>query len=254
MRIVANIADASILQVEKSPEVGDESVLNGKFIVPIPEMTSVDVTSASYVLPVDGGDVSSLAMANLLVEFPMYSTVVFNPLLTASDIADLDLTATFPGPPVEYTRAIVGRGAGPLPTGTVPNVTGVLSANDRVTPTLSGLLITDTIDIGPLTGGAGADEVLLWWALAELDTTDDVTSSYGATDGLNTPALRNLVEIDAEPSGFEVWVSNDDGATYTQVSRITPTDLVVYGTLLRVAFRNTDTTSRRYILSYAILF
>lgn len=254
MRIVANIADASILQVEKSPEVGESRVMNGKFVCPIPEMVAVDVTSASYVLPVDGGDVTSLAMANLLIEFPMYSNVVFNPLLTPADMADLDLAATFPGPPVEYTRALVGRGAGPLPTGNVPNVVAVLPANDRVAPALPGMLISDTIDIGPMTGGAGADEFMVWWKIYGFDTSDDITSDFGATAGINSPALRDLVEIDAEPAGFEVWLSHDDGATYTQMSLTTPTDFFVFNTLVRIAFRNTSTTNRRYIASYAILF
>ena len=254
MRVVANIADASILQVEKSPQVGESSVMNGKFVVPIPEMVAVDVTSSSYVLPVDGGDVTSLAMADLLVEFPMYTNVVFNPLLTAADIADLDLTAVLPLLPPEDTRAIVGRGAGPLPTGTVPNVVGVLPSNDRSATVRPGLLISDTIDISALTGGFGADEFMVWWKLYGFDTTDDVTSDFGATAGLNTPAYRNLVDVDPEPSGFEVYISNDDGANYTQVSRVTPTDLGVFGSLVRVAFRNTDVVNRRYIASFAILF
>lgn len=254
MRIVADLTTADIIQAEKTPEVGASTVVNGKFVCPIPEMVAVDVTSTSYVLPVDGGDVTSLAMAAMLTEYPMYSNVVFNPFLTPADMADMDLTATFPGPPVEYVRAIVGRGAGPLPTGIVPNVVGVLAANDRVAPTLPGLLISDTIDIGPMTGGAGADEFMVWWQLYGFTTTDDVTSSYGATAGEDDPALRNLVEVDSEPSGFEVWLSHDDGATYTLMTRTTPIDFGTYGSLLRIAFRNTDTNNRRYVASYAILF
>lgn len=38
------------------------------------------------------------------------------------------------------------------------------------------------------------------------------------------------------------------------MSLTTPTDFFVYGTLVRIAFRNTSTTNRRYIASYAILF
>jgi hypothetical protein len=255
MRVICDLSTANIIQAEKTPTVGDSTPMNGKFIVPIPEMVSVTLDSSSYVLPVDGGDVSSLAFTALLTEFPMYSNVVFNPFLTAADIADLDLTATFPGPPVEDTRAIVGRGAGPLPTGTVPNMVGVLPQNSTVAPPgRPGMLITDTIDIGPMTGGAGADEFLLWWQLIDFDTTHDVSSDFGATAGTNDPALRNASETDPEPTGFEVYISHDDGATYTLVNRITPTDLGSFGTLLRVAFRNTDNSNRRYISSFAILF
>mgnify|MGYP000890700781 FL=1 len=254
MRIVDNIADAAILQAEKTPDVGASATMNGKFVVPVPEMVSVTLDSTSYVLPVDGGDVTSQAMAALLVEFPTYENIVFNPLLTALDMADMDLTATFPGPPVEYTRAIVGRGAGPLSTGIVPNMVGVLPQNNTVAPQLPGLLITDTIDIGPLTGGLGADEFLVWWRIYDISTSHDVTSDFGGTAGMNDPALKSVTEVDQEPAGFEVYLSHDDGVTYTQVDRVTPTDLVTMGTLLRVAFRNTSTTNRRLISSFAIMF
>lgn len=252
MRVVASLADASILQAEKTPDVGDARTINGLFVIPVPEMVALTLDSSSYVLPVDGGDVMSQAMAALLVQFPMYTNVVFNPFLTAADVADMDLTATFTGG--EITRAFVGRGAGPLPTGISPNVMGVLPQNNTIGPPRPGILITDTIDIGPLTGGAGADEVMLWWQLYSFSTTNDVTSAFGATAGQNDPAVRSLIEVDPEPSGFEVYISHDDGVTYTQVNRLEPTDLVTFGTLLRVAFRNTSTTSRRYVAAFAILF
>lgn len=254
MRVVADIATAGILQVEKSPVVGDSRPFNGRFALPIPEMVAVDIDSTSYVLPVDGGDVFSQAMASLLVQYPMYENVVFNPLLTAADQADLDLTATFPGTP-DVTRALVGRGAGPLPIGAVPDVTAcVLPQNDRVAPARPGILITDTIDITIPTGGLGADEFMMWWKLFDFDTGEDVTSDFGATAGQNDPAVRSILEVDQEPAGFAVHLSHDDGATYTQMDRLTPTDFGSYGTLLRVAFRNTSTTNRRYIAAFAILF
>lgn len=253
MRVVASIATASIVQAEKTPDVGDARTLNGLFVVPVPEMVSVTLDSSSYVLPIDGGDVMSLAMAQLLVQYPMYENVVFNPLLTATDVADLDLAAVFT-PTGDATRAIVGRGAGPLPTGVVPNMVGVLPQNGAVAPPRPGVLISDTIDIGPLTGGVGADEVMLWWKLYEVGTTHDVTSDFGATAGQNAPARKLITEVDQEPANFEVWISHDDGATYTQVDRLTPTDLTVFGSLLRVAFRNTSTSQRRLVAAFAILF
>lgn len=255
MRVVADMATANIIQAEKTPDVGDSRTFNGKFAVPIPEMVSVALDAASYVLPVDGGDVTSKAMAQLLVQYPMYANVVFNPLLTPADVADLDLAAVFT-PTGDITRAFLGRGAGPLPTGVVPNVVGVLPQNSTLVPPPGrpGLLISDTIDIGPMTGGAGADEFMVWWKLYAFNTTDDVTSAFGATAGKNEPAVRSIIEVDPEPVGFEVWLSHDDGATYILMDRLTPTDFTVFGTLLRIAFRNTDTANRRYVAAYAILF
>ena len=252
MRVISDLSTYSIIQAEKTPEIGDFRAFNGKISVPIPEQVSLDITSSSYVLPVDGGDVSSLAFAALLVQYPMYSNAVHNPLLDPGDIADLDLTAVFT-PTGDITRAFVGRGAGPLPTGLMPGSVGVLGRNTKVGPARPGLLISQTIDIGPMTGGLGADEFMVWFALQDVDTSEDVTSDFGATAGQNTASVRSIAEADPNPSGFETWLSHDDGANYILMDRLTPTDFGAFGTLLRIAFRNTGSVKRR-ILSYAILF
>lgn len=251
MRVVVDIATGNIIQAERTPDIGDLRPFNGKYAVPVPEMASVSLDSTSYVLPVDGGDVMSLAMQQMLVQYPMYNYVVFNPFLAPGDIADLDLTATFAG---EITRAMVGRGAGPLPLGISPNVVCVLPQNGNATPARPGVLITDTIDIGPMTGGGGATEFMLWWKLFSLETSEDVTSSYGATAGENEPAIRSIIEVEQEPAGFEVYLSHDDGSSYSLMGRLEPLDLGSPGTLLRVAFRNTNTLHRRYLAAFAILF
>ncbi len=251
MRVIAQLADASVVQVEKIPEEDVPKNISGKFIVPLPEMAAVDVTSSSYVLPVDGGDITSLAMAAMLVQYPMYEYVIFNPLLSAADVADLDLTATL-STTGDTTRAFTGRGSGLLPTGVAPNSVGLLAQNDRVSPSRPGLLVTDTIDVSVITSGVGADEVMVWWKLYGLDTTDDVTSSYGETAGINEPASRMISEVDQEPSGLEVYVSNDDGLTWFQTYRLTPTDLVAFGSQFRLAFRSTR-SERVYLAAYALM-
>jgi hypothetical protein len=209
------------------------------------------VGSSSYIIPVDGGDVSSLAFAGLLAQYPMYGHIVFNPLLAAADVADLDLTASMPTG--EICRAIVGRGAGPLPTGQAPNSTIILPQNNTVVPARPGVLITDTIDITAATGGVGADEFMVYWKLYGFSTSDDVSSDYGATVGSNDPAIRSITEIDQEPSNFAVYLSIDDGITYTQVGLLEPIAFCVKGLSLRLAIVNTG-TSRRYLACYAIMF
>lgn len=250
MRIVADLPTGDILQVEPTPDIGQEKPFNGRYVIPVPEGAALDVTSSSYVLPVDGNDVSSLAMAALLVQFPMYENILFNPLLTASDIGDLDLTAT--GPSSIITRAQVGRASG-LQAGHAPNMVAVLPQNSGATVARPGCLVTDTIDITAYTGGIGADEFMVWWKIYTFETTDDVLSDYGATSGDDEPAVKYITEVDQEPSGWNVYVSNDDGATWTEATRMMPTDLGVFGTDVRVCFRNTSTT-KRYLAAYAILF
>jgi len=251
MRVLTSLSTNSILQVERTPDVGDATAINGKYVVTLPMGAQVDVDSSSYVIPVDGGDVSSLAFAGLLAQYPMYGNIIFNPLLQASDVADLDLTATLPTG--EITRAIVGRGAGPLSTGQCPNSTIILPQNNTVAPVRPGLLITDTIDISAATGGVGANEFMVYWKIYGFDTTEDVISNYGATLGMNDPALRNLTEVAQEPAGLEVYLTIDDGITYTQVGRLEAVAFCVFGSDLRLAFVNRS-TSRFYVACYAIMF
>ena len=251
MRVLGNLSDHSILQVERTPAVGEATPINGKYVVTLPLGSQVDISSTSYITPIDGGDVSSLAFAGLLAQYPMYGNVTFNPLLLAADVADLDLTATLPTG--EISRSFVGRGVGPLPTGCCPNSTIILPQNDAVTPVRPGLLITDTIDISAATGGVGAQEFMVYWKLYGFATTQDVMSDYGATSGSNTPALRNISEINQEPADLEVYLSIDDGITYTQVGRLEPVAFCVTGTDLRLAFVNRGST-RLYLACYAILF
>lgn len=245
MNIVADLFTGQIIQVIERE--GASINVNGKFIPAIPDIAPVSMDETAYITPIDGNDVISRAMANMLVQFPMYGHVLFNPLLTASDVAQLDLTASYGAYP---TRAAVGRGAGPLPVGQSPNRTRILRANPVTSD--PGVLITDTIDIS-LIVPAGVDEVLVWWKLDSLSRTDDVSSSYGATAGENDPCLVSLATETTEPAGFEVYASNDDGVTWYSVGYLSPVDLINMGTDIRLAFINTSNFDIR-ISGFAILF
>lgn len=253
MRIVTDLSSGAILQVEKSPLIGEARAYNGRYPIHVPEGASVAVDSSSYVLPVDGGDVSSLAFQSMLSLYPMYTQVVFNPLLTAADVALLDLAAVYT-PTGDVTRARVGRGAGPLSTGCMPGATCVLKQNNLVAPARPGVLITDTIDIGPLTGGLGTDEFMVYWKLHSLSTSVDATSATGAYAGVNEPAVRSISEVGQSPPTWAVYLSHDDGANYLPMSRMTPVDFGSMGSLLRLAFVNTSNATDQYLASYGILF
>ena len=257
MRVIGDYATFDILQVEKTPEVGEFNPFNGRFAIPVPDGASLTVTPASYILPQDGGDVAAQCAAGLLAQFPMYDNVAYNFLLEDADVADLD---TSPLPPVSTiagftvrTRAQFGRGVGPNP-GMWPNMAAIFPANTRIAPVRPGMLVTDTIDIGPATSGAGADEVMVWWHLFEFDTSHDVMSDFGGTSGQDTPAMKDIAETDQE-ANISVYVSNDDGVTWIgPVGRMEPTDLFVFNTLVRVAFVNTTASTKLYLAGYAVLF
>jgi len=257
MRVIGDFATYDILQVEKTPEVGEFNPFNGRFAIPVPDGAALEVTPASYILPQDGGDVAALAAAGLLAQFPMYDHVAFNFLLEAADVVDLDTSALPAVSPIlgvtVRTRAQFGRGVGPNP-GMWPNMTALLPVNNHVAPPRLGMLVTNTIDIGPATGGAGADEVMVWWHSYQFDTTHDVVSDFGATSGQNGPAFKEISERDQEAS-ISVFVSNDDGVTWHgPIGRMEPTDLFVFDTSVRVAFVHTSTSGKLYLGAYAILF
>lgn len=253
MRVVADFSSRKILQVEKTPEVGVSKPFNGRFSLPVPDGASVDVDSTTYILPQDGGDLATDLAAALLARYPMYSNVAYNFFLEATDVADIDFAGT--GPSGEISRFQTGRAVGPAPTGCLPNMTAILGQNGLATGgARPGCLVTDTIDITAATLGAGADEVLVWWHIYSFDNTEDVASSYGATNGQNTPGYKMVTETDQEPAGLDVYVSNDDGVTWHgPIGRLEPTDLLVFDTSIRLAFLNTA-TNKVYLAAYAVLF
>jgi hypothetical protein len=257
-RIIADIPTKGILQVEKTPEIGDSSEFGGRFTLPVPDGASVDLDSTSYILPQDGGDVGTQLAAALLARYPMYTHIAYNFLLEAADVDDLDLAllpAVSPlGPITVRTRAQSGRGAAlPGPTGQVPTTTAILPVNALTSPARAGMLCTDTINIGPPTGGAGADEFLLWWKVYEMTTGPDIASDFGMFAGTNTPGSRLLEEIDQEPVGLSAYISHDDGVTWTATGLLVPTDMVVFDTSVRILFVNL-TTNKIYLAAYAVMF
>jgi hypothetical protein len=253
-RIVVDIASNQILQVEKTPDVNDPKLSNGRWYLPIPEGASVDVDQNSLVIPQDGvTDIAALSAQALLARYPMYSNIAYNFLLEPSDISELDLSAAPAVSPISgfpvLTRAQTGRLGGA--SGLLPNLTAINGVNTQVSPIRPGMLVTDTIDITIPTGGAGADEFLVWWYLWDFGRVEDQLKDFGGT--INAPGTREIIERNQEPGGFFVYLSNDDGVTWYPVPRLTPTDLFVFNTDVRLLFVNIS-SGRRYLAAYGIMF
>ena len=246
-----NETDSVIIQVSPTPPVGTYTPVNGKFVVDIPDGVVPPTINETSRLIDPLNNVVDPIFQGLLRAFPGYRNVSYNPLLTSSDLALLDTTATFPfnpGPPVQFwsTRAQTGRVG--VPAGVAPNSVAMLAENPHPNPPRPGLLITDTIDIGPATGGVGANNFLVYWKVYTMMVTEDVMDY---STGVNSPALKNLVEVQQDI--VDVYLSVNDGGGYTPVTRLSPCVTCDPGTLVRLAFVNHNPT-KVYLAAYAVLF
>lgn len=262
MRIVATIADDQIIQVEKNPSIGENIPRNGTYLVPIAEGVKVAVTSSSFVLPSSHPDsVVARNFAGLLAQFPQFENILYNPLIEDTDINDLDPDAVLnEGSPITAThvsRLQLGRGTGgPLPSGNAANSIALLESNDSAGVGFErpGVLITDTIDLGPLTSNQGATEFAVYWYIYSFSTSMDVRTSFGLFSGENSPAIRSVAEVDQEPSDFQAFISINDGANFFPVERLVPISFCTPGLFIRLAFRNSNPDLKYYLAQYGVLF
>ena len=245
MNAIFDLATNRLIQSTNDPlSVGDSIAVNGRFVMPAPDGTAYEVS------PTDTPAIVAFNSAvSLLMRYPMYENAAWNFFLTSADMAAIDVSSPVPSPVVSTKpRCQIGRGAGPLPVGAVPNSVAILPENTGVAPTQPGLLVTDTIDISAI-APAGTDEVLLWWEIAQVSTSNDNVHSLTQA----TPAIKTLTSVAQEPASLDVYVSNDDGVTWYQADRLLPVDLVNPGTDLRVAFVNNSST-RVNLLGFAVLY
>lgn len=260
MRIVATIVGNEIVQVEKNPPNGELVSRNGMYMIPIAEGVKVAATPTSFVVPT-AGSVVFQNFAGLLAQFPGYENVVFNPLIEATDVDDVDPTAFLnEGSPVTASygpRFQAGRGTGgPLVAGNAPNSVALLPQNETAGPGLEkpGVLVSNTIDVGPFTGGMGATEFMVYWYVYQFSTTADVNSEFGFTAGTNSPSIRQAIEVDQENADLEVFLSVNDGANFFPVERLLPISFCSPATLIRIGFKNTNPTLKYYLAHYALIF
>jgi len=257
-----------IVQVDRTPAPSTGIPINGKYLLPTLQGLDFLIDGSSYILPLDGGDVSSQSYAHLLATYSMFDWIYFNPLLIAENIDELDPTALFkdaswgdpmgpfypPADPMYFpSRFQTGRGLtwGTNP-GQMPTHTAVLDMNTTVTPNRPGVMITKEIDISAQTGPDGTDEFMVYWQVYSAYTTHDVATD--TCGGINTPAIRYCIsDTDQEPSDFTVYLSPDNGIHWCPVGLLEPVAFWNKTTKFRLAFVNRSRT-KVYVASFAVLF
>lgn len=245
MNAIFEHATNRLVQATAEPiSPGDSLTVNGKYLIPCPDGAAYEVSTTD-----NAAGVAGKAASALLVRYPMYENVAYNFFLDATGMDGIDTANPVPGPiGLTRPRCMLGRGgAGPAPTGAAVNSVAILPQNNYAAVAEPGLLVTSTIDISG-TAPVGTDEVLVWWHVAQFNTSQDTVTG---TDP--EPAIRTLTYSNQEPAGLAVYASNDNGTTWYSVDRLLPVSLVNPGTDLRLAFVNTGTT-RIYLLGFAILY
>ncbi len=256
MRLAVDPKTHQIIQVEKTPPAGESTVVSGKYYFYLPDGVDLPIPPDAVIVPyASPQSVVPKAFLGLLRSYPQFDNVIYNALILDADMDLLDPMGVLnDGVSVQSSRLQMGRGTGgPLPSGVFPNSVAVLPPNGTLIPAKPGVLVTSPVDINPLTSGQGASSFAVYWRVCEFLTTPDTRGYGGSTVGQNTPAERRLIEIEQEVPDLEVFVSNDAGVTYLPVQRLIPTSFCNPGSQVCVAFRNTA-PSKRYVLSYAVLF
>jgi len=101
-----------------------------------------------------------------------------------------------------------------------------------------GRLETAVIDIS---ADGSFKDFLVYWDLYSVTTE---------ADGL----LTRVKYVEEIPESVNVSISNDGGSSFTSVLHTQPLELAGSGTQVVLRFDNTDTNTRYYIGSYAILY
>ena len=229
-----------VIQTGPTPPIGTTTSINGKFILDVPEGVPVPNPISNTVSALLDQTFQGLLSLN-----PQFSFVTYNALWTAADMSNLDLSGTLTTGPWTSTpvRAQVGRAS--APSGLAPNSVAILPQNSASSPNRPGLLLSDV-----LTSGPDVTVFMVYWKILGFQDTNDVMD-YTAPNGTNTPAIRQLVEVDQSPTNLQVYVTVNGGSTWTEVQLLSQYT-VDGGTSVQIAFVNTGTTPI-YLASYAIL-
>lgn len=219
-------------------------VVNGRYVVESPTGVEVAVDENSYVHPVDGGDLKSLMMSELL-RLSGYSYLYFNPLNGVADHSDLDssaevLVGVFPNITRYSQRAQLGL---------LPNTTKLLKAfevkTDPVTTeTKVGVILTKEIDIS-LNAVAGVSTLMPYWEAHTFSLSHE-------NEDTNTPVIKTYERL--EPSALQVYVTTDGGAFWEEITHLQTYTLSAPSASIQFLFINNSTTTDVYLNAFGFMY
>ncbi len=189
--------------------------MNGKYLLDEPETTKVSLANS---IPTIQSDIQD----SFLALYPDYTDITFKSLPVQSDFDASALYTTYP------SRCQLGSDY---------NTCAILPKNENTNA--YGVLITDTITT------TSKDKFLVYWKVAIV--------SYGQEQSVNVNVPSTMTYEILEPSDIQVYISNDDGVSYTEANYLTPVSFSSASTTLRLAFIN-NSLNKIHLLGYAILY
>lgn len=224
--------------------------MKGRYELSAPEeLGLIEILDGEYIYPRDAGSLINRVEARFTQVYAGYTGTIYNPLLDASDDPS-DMSALFP----ENGGALSPR----LIKGDTPNIFGLpalnVSAPNVLDPTgysEPGLMITEEIDLGALTNNVGSQNVMVWWRAVTKTFTLDKSPIQGLREDVNEPAT--LIYTEADPALLKVYISADNGGSYSELTSLYPHSFLSPETAVRLAFRN-DGSQDVYILAYGIMY
>jgi len=238
MPIIVKRSDNEIIESSSSLPFD----MKGKYEISYPSaFDPLDALGNSYVFPRDNNNViKKIIEPKFTRSFPSYSGVIYNPLLELSDL-DVDVNATLPDSNPLGVRFKSGEGG---------NLTALIGNNDSLGYDRNGLIITNTINIGALTSNLGSQTYMVYWKGVKKQYTQD-TTPIPNVHTRNEPA--NLFYTEVGSDLLKVYISSDNGSTYSEVDNLVPFSFGQRETSIRLAFRNLSEDDV-FLLSYAILY
>jgi len=189
--------------------------MNGKFLLDEPSTTKISLADITII---DGNQPS---IANAFLDlYPDYTGCSFNALPLSTDF---DTSASLITQP---SRCQIGLGY---------NTCAILPKNESTNA--NGVLITDTIYLS-----SSSDKFLVYWKVATIDYSVEET---------NNPSSVTYTLL--SPSDIQVYITNDDGVTYTEADYLTPVSFASTASTVRLAFVN-NSLNKIHLLGYAILY